>query len=499
MRLRVRHPGVSVVLHKNVGRTTLNGSTPVSERYAGRKQSIDLTPYLGDHGSVRVVKSVREPAGGFTVTFADRFDEQGGDTVYGLVEPMDLIEIRMASDAHAHPRASRDSVAPRTYPIMLRGFVSEVRRNLAMGDNGQPQRSVTISGQDYGKVWQMIQVFLMPHMENTGFSLLTNFPFIARYDLSFTSMPVNDFLQDVLDRVVNPYLKAMAEQRGGSSPVFDGLVLDSKVTGSLNGTVSAYSVGGWQGGAIYGLLREHCDVGAWNELFIEDREDRPYVIFRPNPFMDAVDRLIMPADEPEAIELRREDVVSMAVARSDANVANYFWVDAPNFNLNMTETLRAFAQQGNPDTFYVQNYGNVNPALYGTRKMWEQTAQGGVGQDSNGNGLQDGAERDANEHSWLAWMESRRLQLIDQNKDNVIFETGSMRVRGDERIRAGRYVRLREGERTSRYYAVSVQHEFIPFGGYFTTLEFERGTSFIERAKLGGGPASPYWSELAGG
>src|SRR5690606_5047312 len=149
--------------------------------------------YLGDQGSVRVVKSVREPAGGFTVTFPDQHDQEGGDTVYGLVEPMDLIEIRMAADAFKHPRPSRDSVAPRTYPIMMRGFVSSVSRVQSMGGDGKPQRAVTISGQDYGKIWQIVQVFLMPHIppDDGGASLLTSFPFFALYGLEFSAMPVS--------------------------------------------------------------------------------------------------------------------------------------------------------------------------------------------------------------------------------------------------------------------------------------------------------------------
>lgn len=502
-RVEVRHPGVSVVLHKNVGRTTLNGSTPVSERYAGRKQTIDLTRYLGDQGSVRVVKSVREPAGGFTVTFPDQHDQEGGDTVYGLVEPMDLIEIRMAADAFKHPRPSRDSVAPRTYPIMMRGFVSSVSRVQSMGGDGKPQRAVTISGQDYGKIWQIVQVFLMPHIppDDGGASLLTSFPFFALYGLEFSAMPVSQFLKEVVENVLNRYLKEM--EALGFGDELRALGLDIQVTGSLDGTVPAQSIGSWQGGAIYNLLRDYCDVGAWNELFIEDREDRPYVVFRPNPFLDPDGRYIMPlVAEPEFVDIGREDVVSMTVSRSDANVANYFWVDTSHFNMNFTESLRAAAFDDEPQTFFVEDYGNVNPKLYGTRKMWEQTALGGVGQESSGNGLPDGEERNAVEQSWIDWMRSRRLQLIDLNKDNVIFETGSMRLRGNEQIRAGRYVRLREGrerDRSSLYYAVSVQHEFVPFSGYFTTVEFERGTGFIERAKLSGGPASPYWSELAGG
>jgi hypothetical protein len=40
-----------------------------------------------------------------------------------------------------------------------------------------------------------------------------------------------------------------------------------------------------------------------------------------------------------------------------------------------------------------------------------------------------------------------------------------------------------------------VQHDFVPFGGYTTTVQFERGTGFIDRVQQN----APYFSELAQG
>lgn len=504
--VKVRHPEIEVILRKNVGRTTFDGATPVSERFSGQRRTIDLTPYLGDQGSVRVTKSVREPAGAFSIAFADRIHQDAADSVYGLVEPMDVVEIRMAGDSHEYT----ESVGA---PVVMRGLVSQVQRTEGMGGDGKPMRTVTISGQDYGKIWQILQVFNLPHLPDTGASLITSFPFFQRYGLTFNTMPASQFVREVVDKVINPFIEQMRVQgaTGGrtdaqiegalsrarsTSPLFT-LRTDIQIAGGLDGTVSAFALGDWKGGTIYSLLAQHCDIGPWNELFIEDREDGPYVVYRPNPFMTADGRrYVMPLVTPPAIvPITRADVVSLSVTRGDANVANYFWVDAPHFNLNHTEALRAFAFQGQPDTFFVQNHGNVNPQLYGIRKMWEQTGQGGVNQTSDGNSLPDGNERTINQQSFVAWMESRRLQLIEQNKDNVVFESGGMRLKGNEQIRAGTYVRLRNGGVESDYYAVSVQHDYAPFTGFFTTVNFERGTGFIDRVQLGSGATSPYWSE----
>jgi hypothetical protein len=200
----------------------------------------------------------------------------------------------------------------------------------------------------------------------------------------------------------------------------------------------------------------------------------------------------------------RADVVSMTAARTDANVANYFWVDCPRFNLNYAPTLRMVAVQANQTAQlgaslqgpYVTSYPNVNPALYGQRKMWEQTNQGGDAETNNGNGTQAGAPRLENENSLASWINQRRIDLIAQNKDNIVFETGTMRLKGNEAIKAGTYIQYKPGNVPAFYYVVSVEHDFAPFGSYFTTVQFERGTGFIGRVQQDAGSASPYLAEM---
>ena len=58
-------------------------------------------------------------------------------------------------------------------------------------------------------------------------------------------------------------------------------------------------------------------------------------------------------------------------------------------------------------------------------------------------------------------------------------------------------MQVKRGTMFSKFYVVQVEHEFVPFTGFFTTLSVERGTGFAERAKWGGGMASPYYSELS--
>lgn len=487
--IRDRHPAISVKLTKNVGRTAVAGGVPVSDRFAGtQNRTIDLAPFLGDSGGVRVSKSVRSAAGTFTIELTDQIKLDAQDSLYGLIEPMDVVEIRMASDGFKTP----------TIPIMMRGFIGEVRRQQGMSHGGQPQRRVIITGHDYGKIWQILQIFFMPNVPSTD-NLITSFPFYARFGITFNIELMSSFVSEVFDKIVNPYIVNMSDIGGHADT--SALLEIQKDIQVLHGKVSPYGIGSWGGGSIYGLLSQFGDIEAWNELFIEDREDAPYVVYRPNPFKTADSKhFIQEVIEdlvPEVIDIGLEDVVSYDVGRSDANVANYYWADSPRFMLNYDETIRAFAYFGAPETFFIQNYGNVDPRLYGTRKMQVQTDQGGDGETFNGNGTPDGAERQGDRDALIGWINQRRLQLIDQNKDNIVFENGSFHIKGNEKVRAGTYLRLTHGNMQSLYYVVAVQHEYKLFSHYMTTAQVERGTGFIDRAQQGSGVASPYWGEIS--
>jgi ribosomal protein L27 len=105
----------------------------------------------------------------------------------------------------------------------------------------------------------------------------------------------------------------------------------------------------------------------------------------------------------------------------------------------------------------------------------------------------------------VAMIGEKRRALIDANKDNVVLESGVVRMRGDERVKPGRYVRLirgttfDEGEAAglaADHYAYQVTHEYS-FSGFLTTFQFDRGTGFVERVKRERGVNSPYLSELS--
>lgn len=505
MKITTRKPALQVILKKNVSRYTLDGSTNVASRFANATQDVDLTPYMGEHDSVKVIKSVREPAGAFSLTLTDQLYYPGttltaqgkaayGDSLYGLIEPMDSIEIRMSGDAYKS----------QTPPMMMRGLVSRVGFTETMGADGKPQRTIIVSGQDYGKILQQMQIFYMPGLPTSDASYMTAFPFFSQFGESDNIQPAADFIEKLFKDVVNPYIANIRNIDTVSAFANPLKPIQPDITVS-GGKVAPYGLGDWLGGTIYSLIMSMADVGPWNEFFIEDREDGPYAVYRPNPFyaVDNTPIFSFPSGKfPVTNVIYKSDVVSISPSRTDANVANYFWVDSPRYNLNFESTLRMVAVQENSETGnsmngpYVSGYANVDPTLYGERKMWEQTNQAADAEQNNGNGTPQSIAREEAKTAAGGWIKQRRIDLIAQNKDNVVFETGTMRLKGNEAIRAGTYIQYQPGNVPAFYYVVSVEHDFTPFGSYFTTVQFERGTGFIGRVQQDAGATSPYLAEM---
>lgn len=483
MHVPVYNPGVMVTLYKAVKRNSLGPGAPVSGRFKSIAAKVDLTPFLGDGSSLRTTKSVREGAGGFSLVLADKpYNNMGWESLYGVIEPMDFIEIRMSRTPGILP------------PIVMRGFVSNVRRSQAISQDGKPLRAVTISGQDYGKLWQMLQIRYLPGYV-IGQDIISSFRLFERFGGNLkTTTPGADFLSSVFGDIINPYVEGVIPESAAGMP--RRIIIDEDQLAQHGVT----SVTGPQNreGSIYDILRTYLDVGIWNELFLEDREDGVYCVYRPNPYRNIADEKIQDdAPDIEVVDVPIENVVALDLERSDAGVANFYWVRSPTFEL-ATDLYRRQAAVTSADkpTVDLSEYQNSRMSLYGQRLMEVSTEMGGDEVVSFKSGQPEGAQiqRDT---SQVNWVNDRRRILVEQNKDNVVLEHGSMRIKGSENIRAGMTARLRSGQFFADYYVAQVSHDYIPFQGFFSTLTLERGRGFIERAKRDGGSASPYYAELA--
>lgn len=468
--VRTFNPAVQVRLIKLIAR-----KDAVAQRYADADREVDLTPYLGERGVVQTQKSVRTPAGSFSVSFPDQPDRKTGDTVYALAEPMDVIEIRAARQPHLY--------AGGKLPLIMRGFVSSVTRSESMA-GGRPQRSVTIQGQDAGKLWLINQVFfrLAAVLERP---MLTAFQLQAATGFDVRPMPVAEFMEVFTRKVMNPKVETLSGFAGKAVSDFavQATVPDGEAVPQLIASLE---------GPLWSYVELYADR-PWNEVYVDhldasvDTDEGPTLFHRPAPFKNLDGDYIIPgAKDPGTVALDIAQVVSLAVSRSDGRIANLFWVPPAGTELTTGQMLQAATVT--EATKYDLNHDNNRPELYGVRQMQAETRllpnniAGVPARLPTGQQAATGSDI-------IAWFALRADQLRQMNEDNGVFEEGAAVVQGSELLRAGKYVRLTRGGLFSDYYVPTLSHTIPALEPWTTELVLERGTGFLDRAATDGAPA----------
>ena len=461
-------PAVTVTLFKNIARTQ-----GTAAQYTSAQRTVDITPYLGEGSLIQTTKDIYNPEGSWRITFGDQLSATTKDTLYALFEPMDVIEIRGSRTPYIY--------AGQKLPLLMRGFVGSPRRREFMSESG-PDRTVTFSGTDWGKLW-MIHGLWLELALSLDLPLLTPFQLQSAFGIAAQPMDVGVFMQTITDQVLNPKIQKMFEF---GSPVSQPLfTVQSSVT---LGQVVPQAIGVLGTGPFWNIVKSMSD-SPWNELWVDDSDATgPVLVFRPAPFKDINGAWIGQATDPGSIALDHLDIVGLDIGRSDANVANYFWTP-PGGSLLMTPNLVAAwdVAVGNQLDF---NHANNNPTLYGYRKM-EATTQLLPKLPSYPLN-QEPDQQNQSSSGMVQWHLDRINLLGAMNRDNAVLEEGTISARGREDFRPGRYLEVSRGTVKSEFYLTRVGQSISPLQSWTSTLTVERGTGFVARSKMAG---SPYWAE----
>lgn len=458
-------PKVSVILKKVPRR---KGADRVSYLNASIIPEIDLSPFLGEQGGVTTHRGLYQPVGTFSITLADKMDPASLDSLYGSIEAMDMMEIRMA-------RRPKGTVLP----IVMRGFVSHVERIESIGQDGRPMRSIQVTGHDFGKLLQIMQISYLREYVYGNF-LITSFPMFERFGILYSGT-ASEFVEKTVGTFVQKFLEAMDWASALQDvPIFN---VEATVKGAR---VGPFGIPTYEGD-IWQLLTNWTDLG-WNELYVEDREDAPCLVYRPVPYYSLDPKsgqgtkdLIMAgsgAVAPEEIPVTAAEVESLSLSRSDQNVANFYTLDAPMAEINNRDWIATQAlQNGMTQDF---DHRNCHQDIYGLKRLPMRSNQA-ADDGSTAKQLPTAEEKRAQLASAGSWYKSRVAQLKAMNRDNVVFEEGSLSMRGNEAIRPGVYIRLARGGLNSRFYVVGVTQQFHPFQSFKTTLQLSRGEGYIDR------------------
>lgn len=479
MSVRVYNPIVEVRIIKAIKRV-------------GDAAGYDVTSHLGENGFVRVDKSTRDMAGGFSIQLADK--APGAlDTVYALVEPMDLVDIRFCHDGDEY------SGKP---PVVMRGLVSSVSRGEAMG-SGKPYRTVTISGQDWGKILHTLMIYYLNNSTLNEYHI-SEYQFFHKYfpNSEIKNMTAVEFLGLVVQNIINPYMAKITKFANGAP--LDATVINAMTPkASIRGLVSPYALSTFADTSLHAMLRTLLDVGAFNEMYVFDGPSDIQLVVRPQPFRPYGSKsFIQDGAWADEIGIDHVDLVSLSPSRSDASIANYYWVSNSRWAFMDNMTMKEIAMQGSRDTFLSDTHFNSNIDYFGFRKLevdsvllpeaFSPKSPGAIpnysGSDSTKKDVQPNDRESVNK--WLDW---RRYCLNRMNRDNLIFESGSMVLRGNEKIKAGMYINLDRNGFVVPYYGFRVSHTVRPFRDFLTTVTFDRGEGFIKRV----GASGTYEGELS--
>ena len=140
-------------------------------------------------------------------------------------------------------------------------------------------------------------------------------------------------------------------------------------------------------------------------------------------------------------------------------------------------------------------YRNNQLEIYGLKRMparSNQAADDGTTETATGSV----SDKTAQASSAGAWYKQRVAQLKAINRDNVVYEEGSLSMRGNEAIRPGNFIRLERGGLNSRYYVTHVTQQFNVYQSFKTTLQLSRGEGYIDRLNA---HSSPYVGEKGKG
>lgn len=271
----------------------------------------DLTPYVLQ---VNTHKSLAEPMGQWSVLLTMEKEW------HKILSNMDYVEIKMSRIGD--PK------------IIMRGFISNRRRTKVIDRSGKIRKTITINGNDYGKLIQQYEVYYVanipgqltpssdvfqgPQLQDTlaeaNLGILPN--------MSDSLTPLKLLIPSIVGSTITPWIKAMQS----TTPIIPLLrplvqVLDDYQLSWI--TLQSMT------GSIGTVIDQYANL-PWCEWFVFDAQDGPIIIHRNTPFKDKDGKYIFAESELgsewwPSVTIIDEDIIEDDVGSSDAEAYNYFF------------------------------------------------------------------------------------------------------------------------------------------------------------------------------
>jgi len=400
-------------------------------------EKYDLTPYIMQ---VKTHMALGEPSGQFTLllTFQKRWDL--------FIQPQDYVEIRF----------SRYLPDP---PIAMRGLVSNVRRTRVMDDSGKMHRAITVNGENYGKLWREYQIqYLVAQPGQTNTSGIDTDPAVGLFFPMLTEnfgigstqndVPVApaDLMQGITDKMLNAQVTAMQQV----NPQMPLLTCIAKV---LPDYLLNYLQIQQSQGTAYTLIQQYGNA-PWCEWFIDEAARGPVFFYRNTPFKSQDGSYVFPESEPDANyffhpHISDADLIEEDVGHTDAETYSYFFT-YPSTSLIDQIAWKAYiigreqlTQSTEADS---QNITDPHVETENLYRFGFQMLQIGSPAISTTESDQ-GQALSTKMNGWLVNAFKWAPQMLN----------GTLRIKGNEHMRIGRY--MTNDSTKEEYYIESVDHE----------------------------------------
>lgn len=460
----------------------------------------------------------------FRITLKPREYGPGGvyqpPTIYELVQPMTYVEIQLKSQ--------NDQLT-----TVLRGFVTNVNKTLDIS-SGQPLRFVVLQGENYGKIVRMAYIHYIMGLDSMQIVAAEDTPVPLYNAMGIDVFTGNSTISQIVNSIYDKYLVP-------SLQLIRSFIVNRSSTTSNNtlptaGQSAANAIPDWSNGIDVagvdmtrnlGLSLNFIDPAAgatemsvvdflkkysnppWNEIFVQDRPDGPYFVFRPTPWRDRNGNFIGATDFTSAntnTVISQEDIASFQISRTDENVFNYIFTDANFEPLNKGQSFENIARwRSGPDGGPL----NQNPHITAGEVTLINDTQGGGNRTFSSTNLDFSRYelfglrklRVSNLYLFVLDATSNVSSSSDPYADplvlsyafndilfnafehNSALENGSISTRLREDILPGTYVGIttdRGNSKPSQYYVSQVYHTVVPFGQSSTTLTLRRGEGFLD-------------------
>lgn len=449
--------------------------------------------------SISTQKDITSSAGTFTIMLVPRGDSKG-KTWFDKLDAYDYVEIYL--QGITDPGDIRCSNLKDNF--IMRGLIDSVQKSESY-EGGKPQRSITINGRDFGGLLTDIKEYFTPELDPEGTFVKRLFPLGA---LALRNMiPIKCTADSAFSYIMTAFKQATKMRLGlGSNVTIDlgDLIKGAAQSMYPNEEASIWFLNSFED--TYWNAFSKFEDNPFHELFIYDSLEYSWLILRPSRLKDAlgnyssqVKEIMQSGVELDAtqsiltgtghidgsvfyqkdISIDAGDKISLTLEKSVDEVWNYFftypeisYISKINPRGIFLSPNRATPEASENPFFQTDENLPAYVGKFGFRQKQVPTVFVDL----------DPGEESSRGKSYEAGVVIPRFmqQGIEKNRTliawylhNQYLLRGNMNIRGSSLAKIGTY--LIDDDESMEYYIEGVNHNFVQFGSYTTSLRITRG------------------------